>query len=160
MITRRNRFVFFLIGAVVMLVFNVRYCNEVQTAERSRFEGWVGSLGPRALPENVEIEYRAPDGVTVVSTKASTGVAERDEQIKAQALRLLQVLKEAAVMGRMGASHAERSITVRVGSGTEYLGGFSEMEARQSPQLQVFGRLIEEFKPSGPQSVASGPDSR
>lgn len=152
MANNRERIIFAMIGGLVMLLFNVRYCHDVQTAERANFDGWVGSLNYRSLPSELKIEYRAGDNTTSFSAK--------DERSKAQALRLVQVLREAGVVGRLGSSNAQRTVIVHAGPQVEYLGGFSEEEARSSPPLQVFARLISEFAPSAPPEVASAPESR
>jgi len=153
MITRRARIIFTLICALTMLVFNLRYCQEVQTAERARFEGWVGSLSPRTLPSDIQIEYKSSDGVRVFSAT--------DDNSRANALRLIQVLKESGMVGRLGEGFdATRSVKVRVSPELEYSVEFSDTEARRSPQLQVFARLMDEFAPLSPPPVASNADSR
>ena len=152
MISRRTRIIFVLLGALTMLIFNLRYCQELQTAERARFEGWVGSLTPRTLPADIQIEYQSADGTRVL--------AGTDENSKTNALRLIQVLKEAGVVGRLGGADSSRSVTVRASPKVNYVVGFSEEEARHSPQLQVFARLMNEFAPLSAAQVASNPDCR
>ncbi len=152
MAKNKDRIIFALIGGLIMLLFNVRYCQEVQTAERANFNGWVGSLSPRSLPSDLKIEYRAGDSTTFFVAK--------DDNSKAKVLRLVQVLRESGIVGRLGSSRAQRAVIVHAGPRLEYVGGFSEEEARQSPPLQVFARLISEFAPPAPPEVASEPESR
>jgi hypothetical protein len=159
----KDRLIFVAVGLLIMVLFNIRYCQEVQTAERAKFNGWVGSLSIKSLPEDLRIEYGFPGGSKVVTAA--------DGEAKARALRLVQVLKEAGVVGRLGGAGSDRRVVVRVGDqtgqSTEYNAQFSEDEVRRSPQLQVFARLVSEFgtevagtAPVSAAQVASGPDSR
>ena len=149
---KKTQFIFVAFGALVMLLFNVRYCQDVQSAERARFDGWVGSLSPRTVPEDLQIIYSGANGIKELKP--------HDEETRAQALRLVQVLKEAAVIGRVVSYGANRSVAVRLSPALEYTGSFSEEEARRSPQLQVFARLVEEFASEPSPLVASESNSR
>ena len=153
---RKAKIIFFIFAALSLLLFNVRYCGEMQTAERGRFESWVGSLSPARLPRDLVIEV---SGDQVASNRERVAFSIHDEDSRFRAMRLLEVLREADVVGRVGFDPSlavreragdTRAITIRQGDQVLFTAYFSLEETRRVPALGVLVRLVREFSPAQP----------